>query len=75
MCMLCIQSMKDKESSDETVDAGQEGERKRVTVTLPKSVHDMAKQLAKEDRRDLSHFVEVLIEQAAERKSPATEAA
>lgn len=37
-------------------------ERKRVTITLPERVHEMGKLLASRDRRDFSHFIEVLVE-------------
>jgi predicted CopG family antitoxin len=42
-------------------------ERKRINVTLSKDVHKVGLRLAKEDKRDFSHFIEVLIEREEKR--------
>lgn len=39
-----------------------ESNRKRVTITLPEDIHAKGQILAKQDRRDFSYFIEVLIE-------------
>lgn len=42
--------------------------KKRATLTLDKGVWKLAQDLAKRDRRSVSNFLEVLVEQEAERR-------
>jgi hypothetical protein len=61
-CVDCVYCM-DKEST-----RVMENKRKRVNISLDPQVYQEGLVLAAEDRRDFSHFLEVLIEKHAQRK-------